>query len=109
MYRWSLLKTGCCVWFEFASIFLSLLFEKQMQIANANGREACQDDQVQVRLFISLLKELLVFLSKKCLDYLQSCILNFLTANYDKRFHHQLEPSSSVRLGFSFFMSFVLN
>ena len=47
----------------------------------ANGKEACWGDQVQV------------------------C----LTVTYDKLFHHRLQSSSSVRLGFSFFISLILN
>ena len=33
MWRWSLLKTGHCVWLEVASIFLSFAFEKTLQMA----------------------------------------------------------------------------
>ena len=33
MRRWSLLKTGHCVWLEVASIFLSLVFGKTLQMA----------------------------------------------------------------------------
>ena len=57
MLRWSLLKTGNCVWLELASVFLSLVFEKN----TANGKEACQDDRVQVCLLSYFSKALLIF------------------------------------------------
>ena len=52
MGRWSLLKTGHCVWLEVASIFLSLVFE--------NGKEARQDDRVQVCLLPIVKRTLLL-------------------------------------------------
>ena len=48
------------VWLELASIFLSLVFEKNI----ANGKEACQDDRVQVCLLSYLSKNYLFLLGK---------------------------------------------
>ena len=45
-----------------SSIFFLLVLEKTLHVT-----EACRDDQVQVRLLISLSKELLVFLSRNVL------------------------------------------
>ena len=113
IYRWGLLKTGCCVWLKFASIFLSLVFEKHCKWQRSLLR--CSGAGTFV-YFIA--KQIARFSFRKCLDYLQSCILVFLTVTYDttsfpgfshKLFHHQLESSSSVRLGFSFFNSLVPN
>ena len=61
------MKTGhYCVWLELASIFLSLVFEKN----TAEGKQACQDDRVQVCLLSYLLKELLIFSQAKHLESL---------------------------------------
>ena len=81
MWRWSLLKTGYCVWLEVASIFLSLVFKKN----TANGKEACQDDQVQVCLLSYLSKESLVFLGQNVSNLCQS-IFVVLTVYCDKIF-----------------------
>ena len=66
MWRWSLLKTGHSVWLEVASIFISLVFEKD----TANGKEACQGYQVQVCLLSYLSKESLVFSNAKRVESL---------------------------------------
>ena len=74
-----------------SSIFLLLVLEKTLHVT-----EACQDDQVQVRLLISLSKEFVVFLSQKSLNHCKS-ILIFLTVTYtvyNKIFNHGLESSS---------------
>ena len=55
----SLLKTGYRVWLEMSSIFLLLVLEKTL-----HGKEAFEDNKVQVHLLISLLKRLLVCLLK---------------------------------------------
>ena len=104
IYPWSLLKTGCCVWLKFASIFLSLVFEKHYKWQRSLLRWSGAGTFVYF-----MAKGIARFSFRKCLDYPQSCILVFLTVTYYKLFHHQLESSSSVRLGFSFFNSLILN
>ena len=81
MWRWSLLKNGYYVWLEVASIFLSLVFKKN----TANGKEACQDDQVQVCLLSYLSEESLVFLGQNVSNLCQS-IFVVLTVYCDKIF-----------------------
>ena len=82
MWRWSLLKTGYCVWLEVASIFLSLVFKKKN---TENGKEACQDDQVQVCLLSYLSKESLAFLGQNVSNLCQSVFV-VLTVYCDKIF-----------------------
>ena len=86
IYRWSLLKTGCCICLKFAFIFLSLVFEKHCKWQRSFLRWS------GVGTFVYFIaKGIPHFSFRKCLDYLQSCILEFLTVTYDKLFHHRLE------------------
>ena len=101
MWHWSLLKTGhYCVWLELATIFFCWSLKN-----TANGKEACQDDRVQVCLLSYLSKELLISLRQNISNLCQS-IFVFLTVYYDKIFKHWLE-SSSIRLRVSFFIAFI--
>ena len=57
------------------STFLSLVFEKN----TANGKEACQDDRVQVCLLSYLSNELLIFPQAK---HLESLPVDFRLLNF---------------------------
>ena len=95
---YSLLKTGYRVWLEISSISLLLVLEKTL-----HGKDASQDNKVQVYLLISLLKRLLVCFWK----FSRSLpVLVFPTVTYDKIFNQ--ESSSSLRLQLCFFISFIL-
>ena len=101
VWRWSLLKTGHCVWLEFASIFLSLVFEKTRQMAKKlvkmiGCRYVCYHTCPR-NYSISLMQNI----SNLC-----QSIFVFLTVYCDQIFKHWLE-SSSIRLRVSFFIAFV--
>ena len=50
-------ENGHCIWLELASIFLSLIFEKTLQMV----KKLLKDDRVQVCLLSYLSKKLLIF------------------------------------------------
>ena len=97
---WSILKTGHFVWLELASIFLSLVFEKKLQMAkklvNMIGcRYVC----------CHICRRNYSFLLGNISNLCQS-IFVFLTVYWDKIFKHWLEYSS-MRLRVVFFIAFV--
>ena len=102
MWRWSLLKTGhYCVWLELASIFLSLVFEKTLQMTKKlvkmiGCRYVCYH----------ICRRNYSFSLKQNISNLCQSIFVFLTVCYDKIFKHWLE-SSSISLRVSFFIVFV--
>ena len=102
MWRWSLLKTGhCCVWLELASIFLSLVFEKTLQMAKMLVKMiGCR----YVCYYICWRNY--SFSLRQNISNLCQSIFVFLTVYYDKIFKHWLE-SSLIRLRVSFFIAFV--
>ena len=102
MWSWSLLKTGhYWVWLELASIFLSLVFEKN----TANGKEACQDDRVRYVCYHICWRNYSFSVRLNISNLCQSTFV-VLTVYYDKIFKHWIE-SSSIRLRVSFFIAFV--
>ena len=102
VWRWSLLKTGHCVCLELASISLSLIFEKTVQMAKKLVKMIwCR----YVFHHICRRNSVLISLRQNTSNHCQS-ILVFLTVHCDKIFKHGLE-SSSIRLRVSFFIAFV--
>ena len=101
MWRWSLLKTGHCVWLEHASIFLSLVFEKTVQMAK---------ELVKIigcgYVCYHIFRRNYSFSLRRNISNLCQSIFVFLTVYWDKIFEHWLE-SSSIRLRASFFIAFV--
>ena len=95
-WRWSLLKTGHCVWFGVASIFLSMISGKTLKMTKKvvkmiGCRHVCY----------RICRRNYSFSLRQKISNLYQSIFVFLTAYYDKIFKHRLE-SSSIRLGVSF-------
>ena len=96
------MKTGHCVCLELASISLSLIFEKTVQMAKKLVKMIwCR----YVFHHICRRNSVLISLGQNTSNHCQS-ILVFLTVHCDKIFKHGLE-SSSIRLRVSFFIAFV--
>ena len=96
------MKTGHCVCLELASISLSLIFEKTVQMAKKLVKMIwCR----YVFHHICRRNSVLISLRQNTSNHCQS-ILVFLTVHCDKIFKHGLE-SSSIRLRVSFFIAFV--
>lgn len=90
------LKTGLCVWLEFAFILLSSSsLEKPLHIVTKLPRKVCPEHCRRN-----------LFLWKNVDSNLCQFINVFLTVIYHKIFDQSLEYSSSVGLRFSFFISF---
>ena len=102
MWRWSLLKSGHFVWLELASIFLSLVFEKTLQMAKKLAKIiGCR------YICYHICRRNYSFSLRQNIWNLCQPIFVFLTVYYDIIFEHWLE-SSSISLRVSFFIAFVL-
>ena len=100
-WRWSLLKIGNCVWLEVAYIFLSLVFEKTLQVAKKLVK------MIGCRYFCYYIcRRNYSFSLRHNISNFYKSIFLFLTVYYDEIFKHRLE-SSSIRLRVSFFIAFV--
>ena len=101
MFRWSLLKTEHCVWLGVASIFLSLVFGKTLQMTKKLVKMiGCR------HVWYHICRRNCSFSLRQNISNLCQSIFVFLTVYYDKIFKHWLE-SSSIRLRVSFFIAFV--
>ena len=101
MRRWSLYKTGHCVCLELASIFLSLFFEKTLQMA----KKLVKMTRCRYVCYHICWRNYSFSLRQNISNLCQSIFI-FLTVYYGKIFKHWLE-SSSIRLRVSSFIAFV--
>ena len=102
MWRWSLLKTRhYCVWLELASIVLSLVFEKTLQMV----KKLVKMIGCRYVCYHICWRNYSFYLRQNISNLCQS-IFVFLTVYYDKIFKHWLE-SSSIRLRVSFFQRLI--